>query len=118
MTTLQIIRHAKDTDGRAVVVAVETVDLPPPTEADFAAAIQEHIDATAKSRGYADGVALAGYTASTVPAWAAEAVAFVAWRDAVWLAAYAKLAAVQAGQREAPEIEGLIAELPQVKWPG
>lgn len=40
------------------------------TEQDYAAAIQWHVDATAKSKGYADGMALAGYySASTIPAW-------------------------------------------------
>jgi hypothetical protein len=36
--------------------------------AAFASAIQAHIDATAKARAYADGVACANYVASTVPA--------------------------------------------------
>ena len=84
---------------------------------DFGAAIQSHIDATAKSKGYADGVALAGYSTSTIPAWAAEAAAFIAWRDQVWIHAYTELAKVQGGQRATPTIDGLIAELPAITWP-
>lgn len=90
--------------------------LPAPTEADYAAAIQAHVDQVAASRGYHDGVHLASYATSTVPAWAAEAAAFVAWRDAVWGYAYAQLAAVQAGGREQPTVAGLVAELPQMEW--
>lgn len=90
--------------------------LPAPTMADFAAAVQTHIDDMAVFRGYADGVALAGYVASNVSAWACEAHAFTAWRDAVWDYAYAQLAAVQAGQRQQPTIQGLIGELPAVDW--
>ena len=86
-------------------------------EAAFAAALQSHIDDTAKSKGYADGVALAGYSTSTISTWATEAGAFIAWRDQVWLYAYAELAKVQGGQREVSTIAELIGELPQIVWP-
>lgn len=87
------------------------------TEQDYAAAIQSHVDATAKSKGYADGVALAGYSTSTIPAWAAEAASFIAWRDQVWIHAYTELAKVQGGQREQPSIAELVSELPKITWP-
>lgn len=90
---------------------------PPLTQADFAAAIQSHVDTVAKSKGYADGVALASYITSTNPAWQAEAAAFVPWRDAVWLYAYTQLELVQSAQRPKPTIAELIAELPAVEWP-
>jgi len=87
------------------------------TATDYANAIQAHVDTTAKAKGYADGVALAGYSTSTIPAWAAEAQAFIAWRDQIWIYAYTELAKVQAGQREAPTIAGIIGELPSIVWP-
>ena len=90
---------------------------PPLTEKDYAEAIQEHVDATARAKGYADGVALAGYSTSTIPAWAAEAQTFIGWRDQVWLYAYTELAKVQGGQREVPTIAELIGELPTINWP-
>lgn len=90
--------------------------LPAPTQQDYAAAVQKHIDAIAVARGYADGVALSGYVASNVATWAYEAHAFIAWRDAVWDYAYAQLAAIQTGQRQQPTIQGLIGELPSVDW--
>lgn len=90
---------------------------PPPTEADYAAAIQAHVDATAQSQDYHDGVMLASYAASTVPTWAAQAAAFVAWRDAVWAYAYEQLAAVQAELRTQPSIAEMVAELPAIVWP-
>lgn len=99
-------------------VLVHAEALPPPAAADYAAAIQLHLDAMAMARGYGDGVALASYVNSSVSHWASEAAAFVAWRDAVWVAAYAVLAAVQSGQREPPEIASLLAELPPIAWPG
>ena len=91
--------------------------LPSPSPDDYAAAIQRHVDATAKARGYADGVGLAGYSTSTIPTWAAEAQTFIAWRDSVWIYAYTELAKVQGGQRTTPTVEALVAELPVVVWP-
>lgn len=89
----------------------------PPTEAAYAAVIQAHVDATARGRSYNDGVHLASYVASAVPAWAAEAAVFVAWRDAVWVYAYQQLAAVAAEQRAQPTPAELVAELPAIVWP-
>ena len=91
---------------------------PPPTpeqmQAGYTAAIEAHVDATARARGYTSAVSCATYAASTIPAWQAEGAAFVAWRDDVWTAALAMLAAVQAGGAipESP-----IAGLPEMEWP-
>jgi uncharacterized membrane protein YgcG len=90
---------------------------PPLTEQDYARAVQEHVDATARGRGYDSGVSLASYAGSAVATWAAEAAAFVGWRDAVWVYVYAQLAAVQAEEREQPTVAELIAELPVIAWP-
>lgn len=83
----------------------------------FRAAIQSHIDETARSRSYDSGNSLASYVASTNETWAAEAGAFVAWRDAVWVYAYAELDKVTSGQRPVPTVEDFIAELPVMVWP-
>lgn len=96
---------------------VVTAEAKRPQPAAFAAAIQQHIDGVAAERGYGSGVSLASYAASTVPAWAAEAAAFIAWRDAVWGYAYAELDRVARGERAHPTIAGLIAELPPMAWP-
>lgn len=90
---------------------------PAPTQADYAASRQAHVDAAARDRSYHDGVHLASYVASTNVVWAAEAAAFVAWRDAVWAYAYAQLAAVAAEEREQPTVAELVGELPEMEWP-
>jgi hypothetical protein len=98
----------------------EALSLPPapaPTLDDYEAAIQALIDATAREKNYADGVSLASYVASTVPAWAAEAAAFIGWRDAVWGYVYTQLAAVEAEERAQPTVAELLAELPAITWP-
>jgi hypothetical protein len=88
-----------------------------PDEAEYAEAIQSHIDATAQARGYGNGAMLASYVASTVPAWAAEAKAFLAWRDAVWMTAYGILGAVKSGEAAAPQLSSLSGLLPRIEWP-
>ena len=74
------------------------------------AAIDAHIEAVARSMRYNSAAHAAGYVTSTVAAWAQEATAFAAWRDAVWLAAFAVLDA--ADPTEPPSVENLLAALP------
>ncbi|WLR98758.1 hypothetical protein [Shinella sumterensis] len=90
---------------------------PAPTIHDYETAIQAVVDATAKEKLFRDGVTLASYTASTNPQWAAEALAFVAWRDGVWAYAYSELAKVQSGQRQQPTVEEFLAEVEPIEWP-
>lgn len=92
----------------------------PPVEARLAIyqrAIEAHVEATARARGYKSDVSCASHTASTNPLWKAEAEAFVAWRDAVWTAVFATFAAVQAGEVLAPTVEALVEGLPSIEWP-
>lgn len=101
-------------DGEVVVVEPS---LPPPTIIDYENAIQNLVDSTARERQFRDGVTLASYTASTKPKWAAEAQAFVAWRDNVWFYAYGELAKVQAGQRPQPTVDQFLGEIARIAWP-
>ncbi|MCO6386251.1 hypothetical protein [Aliihoeflea sp. 40Bstr573] len=89
----------------------------PATEDDYRRAIQRHVDATAQSRSYDNGNSLASYKDSTIAQWSDEAVAFIAWRDQVWLYAYAELDKVMAGEREQPSVEDFVRELPAIGWP-
>lgn len=84
---------------------------------DYKSAIQSMVDETARSQRFHDGVTLASYVASTVAPWAAQAQAFVAWRDDVWQYAYAELSKVQAGERTQPSVEAFLGELPAIVWP-
>lgn len=91
--------------------------LPKLTAAEYAKAIQDHVDATARARGHNGPATLASYVSSTVPAWAIEAQTFVAWRDAVWVYAYGELAKVQAGIRPQPTVDEIVSELAPIVWP-
>lgn len=96
-------------DGKSVTV-VPTV----PPLALYQEAISNHVNAAARARRYDDAVSLASYVNSTIPQWAAEATAFVAWRDAVWAYAYAELDKVEAGQRPVPTVAEFLEELPAI----
>lgn len=92
----------------------------PRTLEDYRAAIRAHVDATAQARLYDNAVSCASYLNSTNPVWAAEAQAFVAWRDAVWAYVFAELAKVENGQRPQPAIEEFVGELTAavpMEWP-
>lgn len=91
--------------------------LNPVSVTDYENAIQNLIDDTARERQFRDGVTLASYIGSTKPKWAAEAQAFVAWRDNVWFYAYGELAKVQSGTRQQPTVEQFLAEIAPIAWP-
>ena len=92
------------------------LSVPAPTQQDYADAIESHMETVAQSRGYQDADRLASYTTSGNATWSAEAVTFSAWRDAVWAYSFEQMAAVQSGVRQAPTVDGLIAELPAIDW--
>jgi len=99
------------------IAELEAIPAAPPTITDYENAIQELVDSSARERQFRDGVTLASYTASTKPKWAAEAQAFVAWRDNVWFYANGELAKVQAGQRPQPTVDQFLAEISPIAWP-
>lgn len=80
-------------------------------------AIQRHLDDTAQSRAYDGILSLCTYATSPSQRFAAEGQAGVEWRDSCWTAGYQILAECQAGTREIPTPEELIAELPVMVWP-
>lgn len=88
-----------------------------PTITDYENAIQNLVDETAREKQFRDGVTLASYIGSTIPKWAAEAMAFVAWRDNVWRYSYGELAKVQAGQRPQPTVVQFLDEIARIAWP-
>jgi hypothetical protein len=89
------------------------VEAAPLTVDDYRAAIDAHVEATARGRSYNSAAHLASYAASTVALWAAEAQAFIAWRDQVWVTAIGLMQSLQ----EPPTIEETLGLLPQIEWP-
>ena len=98
------------------IIVIDPIKAAPKVE-DYQSAIQALVDETARGKQFNDGVTIASYVASTREDWAAQAQAFVAWRDDVWTYAYAELSKVQGGVREQPTIAAFLAELPEIVWP-
>lgn len=96
---------------------VEAIINPPPSIDDYKLAIVAMLDSKAQERRYDGAVSISTYVGSTNPQWAAEAQAYVAWRDRVWTYAYAELDKVLAGQRPQPTVADLLGELPDMVWP-
>ncbi|AWC21372.1 hypothetical protein CO731_00823 [Aminobacter sp. MSH1] len=91
---------------------------PPPSVDDYKAAIVAILDSKAQERRYDNAVSISTYVNSTNPSWAAEAAAFVGWRDAVWVYVYTELDKVMTGKRLQPTIAAFLEELPTMVWPG
>lgn len=79
-------------------------------------AVQNYMDTTVQARGYDNINSACTYANSTDHIFAAEGVACVKWRDAVWRKCYDMLAEVKAGTRAIPTAEEVIAELPALEW--
>lgn len=77
----------------------------------FMRAVQAHADAVAQLGGYDNALTLASYYNSRVAKWAAEAQAFIAWRDDLYTSAFAALA-----KDDTPNAEAFIASAPKLNW--
>lgn len=107
--------NAKRTGIELAPAALPTVA--PPTVAEYTAAIQAVLDATAKTRNYDGILSACTYATSTVDKFRAEGQACVEYRDKVWAFGYDLLGKVEAGQAPAPAIVDLASMLPQIEWP-
>jgi hypothetical protein len=98
-------------------VEVPEVEVPARVRVSYQTAIQNFIDSKAGDRGYNSGVSCVSYYNSTVPQWKAEAEAFSAWRDAVWVYVLDTLDKVQRGDIQRPTLQEFRQNLPQLVWP-
>lgn len=85
--------------------------------ANLTAAVQRHLDATARARNYDGILSACSYATDTNPPFMAEGQAAVNWRGAVWVTCYQIMGEVQAGTRSIPTEAELIALLPVMVWP-
>ncbi len=74
------------------------------------------IDSVAQGNGYDNAVSCASYVSSGMAKHKAEALAIVAWRDAVWAAAYALLAAPPVGVTTLPQVIALLPKPAAFGW--
>jgi hypothetical protein len=85
--------------------------------AGYKAAFDAHLDAVAQERQYDNRLTIVAYLSSTNPAWAAEAEAFIGWRDTCLGKMFELLAAVEAGEIQPPTIDQFISAMPVIGWP-
>lgn len=75
------------------------------------------LDSVAQERQYDSAISCASYVSSSIPAWKAQADAFVNWRDSVFTYTIAQVQLMQSGQRSVPTFEEFKTELPEMVWP-
>lgn len=93
---------------------------PPPTPEELKKAltdaVQDYMDETAKAKGYDNIFTVCTYIDTGVEQFDEEGRKARAWRSACWSYCYAQLDLFEAGEREIPTAEELIAELPRLEW--
>ncbi|MDR2697482.1 MAG: hypothetical protein LBB40_03285 [Holophagales bacterium] len=94
---------------------------PPPTleqiTAQYTDAVQNRLDAFARTRGYDGIMSACTYVTSAVPQFRLEAAYCVTARDATWAQCYQVMGAVLAGEQDMPTLEELFETLPKLEWP-
>ena len=106
--------------GMKQITQEEADDLltPPPLTpaqsfAQAEVAVQTMLDDFAKTWQYESILSAVSYAYSAIPKFKAEALALVAWRDAVWSACYTKMAAIEGGTQAMPSsIQVFLSSLP------
>jgi len=104
-------------DGETFTPPEPVVPTPEQVIEQYTAAIQDRLDAFAKTRNYDGILSACTYASSPTEKFATEGQYCVEQRDATWLAAYAILDDVNAGNRPMPTLEELFNELPVLAWP-
>lgn len=85
-------------------------------KAQYAQALQRHIDDKVQERDYDSGFSCASYVNSTNTTWSQEATAFVAWRDDCWQYAIDIQTNVEDDIIEPPSVSDFIANAPVLTW--
>lgn len=80
------------------------------------AAVQTHLDSTARADGW-DSIYTASLRAAFPGPWQAKGVAYATWMDSCWMKCHDVQAAVAAGIRPIPTVTELVAELPSLVLP-
>jgi hypothetical protein len=79
--------------------------------------VAEKLDVVAQSKQYSNAVACASYAPSSNVQWAAEALAFINWRDDVFEYAIKIQTQVLQGQITCPTPDEFMSGLPVIVWP-
>jgi hypothetical protein len=83
----------------------------------FVSYIENLLNSTALSKQYGSALSIATYVTSSNPQWAAEAEAFIKWRDDVFVYSIDIQTRVIGGQIPIPTLDEFTAGLPTITWP-
>lgn len=78
--------------------------------------VDRYMDKTVQERGYDNIAKCVTYEGDIDPIFNAEGTAAKQWRSRVYRKCYSILAEIEAGEREIPTKEELLAELPKLDW--
>lgn len=84
---------------------------------EFTQSLERVITEKAAEKSYSSAVSCASYKDSTNEQWAAEANAFIAWRDMCFEYAYDYQSQVQQRNIPNPNLEEFLLGLPAMQWP-
>lgn len=109
-------------DGTHYVVYEPGDTLPPVPTPDLLSevvdAVQDRLDAFARTRNYDGVLSACTYASSTVAQFAKEGTYCVSARDATWQKCYDILSAVKSGTQPMPaSVDAVLAQLPAMAWP-
>jgi hypothetical protein len=130
------ISFKDENDGLGIVIDKWDMQIPKPTldeimsyeaevlpafnlnqlKTEIIAVIESLIEITAMSKNYKTSLSCASYAASTVPQWAQEAQAFIAWRDSIWVYCAQEFQKAKNGDRVIVSAEAFLTELPVISW--
>lgn len=119
-----IPNNPSNTDRRDYVFWLSQGNSPEPVQVEtpeqafirLQSIVQNHLDAWARERGYESILSLCTYATSTIPKFQQEGQKGIQVRDACWEYGYQLLADVQAGLKDVPTEEELLADLPIEEW--
>ncbi|WP_369916547.1 hypothetical protein AB8810_11180 [Xanthomonas sp. NCPPB 3005] len=104
-------------DGETLVDELPASLLQLDPVAETKARIGAWLDSVVQARGYDNIVSCASYAASTNTQFQAEAVAAIAWRDAVYAMGYEILANTPAGVETPEDVMALLPQPETFGWP-
>ena len=114
-----ISSHADLQEGETLSIDFP-VELTIPTETERNESIRigigQWMNSVVQVNGYDDIVSCASYANSPTPKFKAEALAAIAWRDAVWASAYALLADPPEGVDSLEKVIALMPKATQYGW--
>ena len=115
------IEEIEPIDGHRRFQVVAVPEPEPPTAQDiinkYDTAIENWLDSTVQQRNYKNVESCISYEGDNNPKYAREAEAVKAWRSAVYTQAEVLIAQYIGGDISVvPQIEEIIAELPQLDW--